>query len=456
MHRLLSITACALLALLVLAGCGLTIPGSGNGSSVRIVVADRVLAGSKSIMPPHSLVGDHYTVHGAGTSGQANGASFDLTITAAEGSASLNLLPGDWTVTATVFNAEPLAIGEGTQSATIQVGVPATISITCLPYTGSGTVAASFSWVPDVLAVPQVETELVGFDSVTHALPVTLDSSTAAHGSLTIEQGWYSAFLRLKDNGVLSAGVVRALRVAAGQTTTWTEFLTVNQLQGSVTVDLQYNPGLPLNVATTPAAGNVSLYNGQQTTFTITGADNDAGTSLIYAWYINGQAAAVSTSNALTVSSSSYDVGTRVYVSAVAFQSDGRRAGDAQWTGLRSDMDPALYRVAGTIGNGSPGSQIVVELIGADGASVLDRNVIPDATSVVSFAFEMVPAGGYYVRGGVDLNHNGVLDEAGYWQWYGYPGTHHVRPADFAANVTSPIADAGVRYNFTGTTGDGW
>jgi hypothetical protein len=86
--------------------------------------------------------------------------------------------------------------------------------------------------VPDVVSAPAVQIDAVDFTGTVHSMTTVLDSSTAAHGTLTLNQGWYTGYLRILDNSALDAGIVRAVRVAAGMTTAWSEYLTVQALQG--------------------------------------------------------------------------------------------------------------------------------------------------------------------------------------------------------------------------------
>ena len=118
-------------------------------------------------MPPWSLEADHFLVHGVGISGKGNGTSFDLEI--ADGATStIELLPGDYTLTTTVWNDDTpsVAVGCATTPATIVVGTPTTIFIICLPYTGAASMSAQISWGPDILALPVVEVSLLGGDAV--------------------------------------------------------------------------------------------------------------------------------------------------------------------------------------------------------------------------------------------------------------------------------------------------
>jgi len=391
--RLLAGAACILLAIaaLLLFGC---VPANPSTGTLTIRLADSVLKGSRSVMPGVSLVGDHFAVHGAGVSGQADGTTFDMDITVSGGEASIELLPGGWTITATVYNADAMAIGEGSASATITVGTPATIAIDCLPYDGIGTVNAAFSWVPDVLAVPQIEAEIVGTDSVVHAIPMIPDSSVAAHGSLSAAQGWFIAFMRLRDNGVLSAGIVRSLRIAANASTTWTERLTVNQLQGSVTLDTSFAAGLPLNITASPSAGDAGLYDDASIVFTISDVDNDPGTIPVYAWYMNGQAVAISTSNTYTADAASFTLGSRAYLSAVVFQDDGKRAGDVQWVIVRQSTNPALDIHGAYHGAGGAATFTAVGMDCSDVSITIPAEQGPD----FEYFLSQLPLGTYKLR----------------------------------------------------------
>lgn len=330
--------------------CALVLAAIGCGSyegrtmgTLSISVNDAVQEGRLfSVLPDDSLLADHYAIHGVGTSGQADGASFDLDISAAGGAADIDLLPGAWSLTAVVWNDDTpsIAVGSGAASTTIVIGVPASIVINCLPYDGSGTLNMHATWVPDVIASPSVEVEMVGWDSVSHTIPMTLASSVEANGTASLDDGWYVSFFRILDNGVLNAGIVRSVRMLANSTTHWSEYLTVNQLEGQVTLDPEWFPGLPLNLTTNPVEGEVNIYDGQTKTLAVTGADNDGGTSLVYAWYRNAAPIAIGTASSIVLDAADYEVGSMTYISCVVWQSNGQRAGDAQWTLLRGGEVP--------------------------------------------------------------------------------------------------------------------
>lgn len=388
MHRQFFKWAAIAIVIVALAACNGPL-GRLDEGLITLKVADTMMA--RSILPDVGLEADHYAIHGEGTSGQALGSVFDLDIPAAEGSAQIGLLPGGWDLTATVWNQDDpsVAVGGTATSIVVVVGVPMTVDLVCVPYTGPGTLDVQIGWIPDIIAAPAVEVDMVDFASTLTAVPMVLDTSVAAHGSASLEQGWYTGYLRILDNGELNAGVVRAIRIASGANTLWDEFLTVNQLSGQITLDIGYNPGLPLELAVSPAEGAVPLYEGQLKTFTVTGVDNDPGTSAIYAWYLNGNPIALSASNSVALDAANYTEGMSLYLSAVVWQSDGKRAGDAQWAVQRSAFD--LTKIMGSFT--AVASSYEVKLFDADWATVGTPLTIVSTGGTETFEFSGLPAG---------------------------------------------------------------
>jgi hypothetical protein len=283
-----------------------------------------------------------------------------------------------------------VAVGSAAATTTIVVGVPATVNLHVTPYTGPGTLLVDLDWIPDVIAAPGVEAELMAPGGALTAVPMTLESSTAANGTLDIEQGWYTGAVRIYDAGVLNAGIVRAVRIASGATTTWSEFLTVNQLEGGITFDLSWYSGRPLALTTNPASGDVNLYPGALEILAVTGVDNDAGTSVLYAWHLNGELTALGTGSSLTVDGNDFEVGVQYYVSCIAFQSDGKRAGEAQFRLIITYTD-LTRAVRGTLTTGIVGIPNVARIVAANKTTTIKSTSWTGTTAPHSWIISDIP-----------------------------------------------------------------
>lgn len=389
------------LGVLGLVGCGAFggVSDTRAKTSVTLAVANHVPQGKgvgvkpKTVLPGPSLNADHYAVHGQGTSGVATGTTFDLSITATTGTATIQLVSGGYTLTTVVWNTDTpsVTVGGSVDYVTVNIGTPQTIPITCVPYQGSGTLNITTGWVPDILANPGVTCGVEDFSGNVTPIPMQITSSVTAVGTATLNQGWYVGFQQITDSGMLDAGIVETIRILANASSLWNTFLTVNALQGNITLDVAWQPGLPLNLSMTPAAGSIGLYDSGPVTLTCTGVDTDAGTSAVYAWYKNGVLTALSSSNSLTLNPADFKENTISYISMIVWQSDGKRAGDAQYAVTRSPQNMDLT-VSGIVSSGTGTLQL--DLSGESGT--IDVNMTVSGPAPYHYSFVGLPSGSNY------------------------------------------------------------
>ncbi len=423
--KTLLLTAVVALTLIAFLSCGLGVEPGGQTEELTIVIGN--LINSRSIMPGLDLDADHYDLHGDGMDGAAAGASFDLTVDATTPTVAINLLPGNWDLTATAVNAADTDIGGGSDSVLIEIGTPATVTLDCFPFTGDGTFTMDLGWVPDILESPSVEVNLVDFGGTPTAVPMTLQSSVFADGTVDLEQGWYTLFTRILDSGEFSAGIVETSRIAAGATTAADYFLTVSQLEGGVTFDLTWTPYAELEVIADVAPGDLNLYLGDLFDINITSVDVDSGTSAIFVWYMNGSAVAIGTDPAFTIDIDDYEVGLSYYLSLICWQDDGARAGDAQWKILASDIALSQMNLEGMVAQPfAVAAAIDIEVLDASFAVQYSVTVPLPNDQAVPWNIDGLAPGTYYLRA--------VLTDQTYGKYYG--GTGNSPPG--SPNITIP------------------
>jgi hypothetical protein len=394
-----------------------------------------------------------YAVHGTGTSGEALGGSFDIEINPASPSAVLDLKPGGWDIDVTVWNNDvtSVAVGSGAATITVLSATPQTVSITCLPYSGPGDLVIDLEWFPDVVVTPSAEAEVKALGGSVIPVPLTLTSSVTADGTASLEQGWYTGALRIFDNEILSAGVVRTLRIASGMITTWSEYLIVSALEAIITIDVSYDPGPPLIPLSNTPEGDLVMYTDQTHNITIDPeTEHDSGTTLVYAWYLNGILTALSTSNTFDVIGNNHVTNTSYYLSAIVFQSNGYRAGDLQWKIIKVDLGAGQLAITGTVTIPDEGGLWYVDAIDADGTTIVAQSpAISMLLGDTSFTYDLgdVPIGVYYLKTWKDNDWSGIheMDEPRF-AYFG--NVSKVRPPDFPANVTIPH-DVGVTLDIT-------
>jgi len=333
---------------------------------------------NRAIVEDFDLVADEFLVQGTGISGQAIGQTFEEVVPGTGGSVAVQVASGHWHIAVTVKNAAAASVGSGSGEVDVTIGIPAVCAITAVPYPGNGTFIADITWYPDVVAVPVVEVELLGFDAVLHPVEMTNTGPTAADGTIALPAGWYVGFLRILDNTELSAGLARAIRLAQGGTTTWSEYLQVNQLLGTIDIDLDYNPGEPLNLTYTPNAGSADVYSNFDNLFSVTGVDNDSGTTPIYAWYVDGVGTSLGAAASYTLNRD-WESGEVHYLSVVVVQSDGKRAADHTWALTCLGTNPLTMQIDAQILGGTvrPGETCWISIWSATVETMIEEVEIP-------------------------------------------------------------------------------
>lgn len=210
-----------------------------------------------------------------------------------------NLKVGAWTITVEAKNASGDIIAEGTGIASIQDGQTTTIDITVEPVDGNGTFEFTLEWPADQIDVPSVNATLTELDG----MPVTCTfsiSGESATCSETLTDGYYDLTLQLLDDGVVAWGDAYSIRVIAGETTSYTELLTVTDINPLASGDLEVNIAQDLQnpVTITFAGVDTSLRFGDD--MTVSASLDPTITPDSLQWYIDGAAVSGATSNAVT------------------------------------------------------------------------------------------------------------------------------------------------------------
>jgi hypothetical protein len=182
--------------------------------------------------------------------------------------------------------------------------------------------------------------------------------------------------------------------------------------------------------------------------------DNDSGTGLFYAWYLNGQLAEVSSASTYSFPASTMNIGEIRYVSAIVWQTNGTRAGSANWKVTRLENDPSTTAVSGTLTIWAPAEteSLAVRLVDSTGAIIPSIPAVLSAGYVQTLAFdyEALPPGVYILSAWMDggplgVGRDGVfrVSEDGHHTYYsGVPSLN------FATVITVPHA-GGQNYSFT-------
>lgn len=408
MKLLKSLWFVAAMAVVLIAGCA---PFGVDDNKVNVVfsAADGI---ARNIAPGPGgtgLVLDEYRLHGIGIDGAAVGSTFDLVIPAGASSGNINLLTGNWTVQAIGWNATARIGASAVVPFLVQVGMAQqNIPLVVIEDVGEGTFAVLASWLPDILLAPSITAEAVTFGGVSTPVVMTLDNSISAHGSVALQNGFYVGILQVYDNGVLAAGSVEALRIAAAQTSTWTAYYTVSQLEGGgIVFGPEFNPKNLLTLTTNLPEGTMEVYAGDpDLIFTVTGADFDGGQTGLYTWYRQGELIALSTSPSYTFPVASLEVGEWAFLSVAVWQTDGTRLGTANWGIVKSSVDPETLDLHGTMNTTTSSPNVIA--IEAQAPLAFWTDHVAAVGTTLAYSWADLPAGVYEVRGFNDANGNHV------------------------------------------------
>lgn len=405
------------LVAIVAVGCGV----GEKTAELAVTIGSGGLA-QYSVVPGGSMDPEHYRINGVG-SGTASGLTFTGTIPGAGGTLNVVIGQGDWAVTALAYNAaeeiEANLIGDSVASnVTVILGVPATVTCQVKPLSGLGTLNVDLGWVPDVLLTPNATVDLVKrVGGATASVPMVVDGPTHASGTAQLDAGWYTGWLRLYDNVTLRGGIVQSVRIAKSRTSTWTAFFTVERLNGSLDVQLEWEDGSPLDMTTNVPEGELQIFGGMST-FIDVGADVPAN----YFWYLDGGAGAVATGDVYEIDGDTMGDGERHYISCVAFSTDGKRGGDLQWIveKIPGAIPEANYRivVSGVCDTGNSYTFRVNEFDGVTVGALIWESSPWIGVGAFEVTSDVLPVGNYRVT--ISSSMNWVFDN--YAEGEGWPG----------------------------------
>jgi hypothetical protein len=286
----------------------------GTGALTVLIDPD----GMKTLVPPLEMDPAAYVVCGQGP----RGATFSER-TAAAAVTIPDLAWGDWIVEVEARNARDIPIGRGQGAVTVQAGRTESLSIPVEPLEGEGSLLLEVVWPGDRTADPSVSGRLLPAVGGRIELQFGITGpGTAACSAAGIPAGYYTLELRLLDGGDPVTGAVEIVRILKEQTTSGRiEFPSIDIAEGGVTLSVVPRLDDPVEITLSGCAAE--LHPGDS--MTVTAAVPPATGQTVFAWYLNGEAAADGPSHTLgsALASGSH----RLDVTAVT--ADLRRAGSA-------------------------------------------------------------------------------------------------------------------------------
>ena len=359
----LSAFFCVMTVLLLLVACSEN-PGT---TTMRLVLSTESCEGGRTLLPTDSTLLDvsRYTVSGTGPNGKTFTKSTDSSSVEIEG-----LTIGEWTVTAKGLNREGTELVSGASTFRLtSTATPQTIVLDTL--IGTGAFSFSLDWSLCDVANPAMEVYLTGPDMRSDEVPldVTLNTQTkTATVSETLTAGSYKVRVLLKDGSQLVAGLVEAVRISNGTSTSGSHTFHFNELGPTTLMYFTDATGTPIRGSLSASGNPESFLDGLQYTyvFSFTDPDNVSTEGLSLDWYYDGSLVQSDTTLTRSGSSLSQVVGNGVHrIDAVVYNK------------LLGSTGSAAYTFS-VVPNGEVGE---MALVNADAGNAIDS---VDSSTVIS------------------------------------------------------------------------
>ena len=335
-------------------------------TTMRLILSTDVESGSRTLLPADSSLLDvtKYTITGTGPNGRTFTKNTDDNSVSIEG-----LVIGTWSVFVKGLNREgtELVSGSSTFNLTATSG-PQTVVLNTL--VGTGTFSFVLDWsLCDVLN-PEMEVYLTGPDMDSDEVPLLVEMNVGAKRatvSETLAAGSYKVRAILKDGTQQVAGLVEAVRISNGTSTTGTHTFHFSELGPTVLTYFTDATGTPIK-GTLSASGNPETFvSDEQYTFvfSFTEADKVDTDGLSIDWYFDGNK--IGDTVPITRTGSTVDI----------TPSHGVHRVDAVvYNKLRGSTGSAAYTFT-VVPNGQTGE---MALLNADAGSAVN----PDASTIIS------------------------------------------------------------------------
>jgi len=272
---------------LVLTSCQESGEEPFDGALLRLQLTSPRFSHRALIPTAEALVVDHFIITATGPDNQ------QLEVSSCEDTVEIgNLLIGWWTIEATAYNSNGVALVAGSVRTLLsRQTTTATVELTDL--VGSGTLSVSVSWDIDQVGDDVALEALLfdqGMESVTLQEP-SLDKATGtATIGATLPAGSYLLKVQLLSQDVVVSGASEAVRIIDGVTSSGNLELVIGDLSSAYTLTVVNKTGLPIegSVQTT----DESYEAGDTVTMVYEAVSLPEGVSLeelTITWYCEGE-----------------------------------------------------------------------------------------------------------------------------------------------------------------------
>ena len=251
-------------------------PIIAKGSIVVSIQAK--VSNARTLLPSIDMNPQSFTVSGTGPLGEY------FSQNTAQGQISIpDLAAGLWSVTVNAVNADGAAIGTGTVLARVTHEQTVAVSVTVLPFPGTGSLSLAMTWPGASIAQPRILARLFPASGSPIDLAFVIDGASARCSVDSLPAGYYTLTLSLNDNTNNVAGTTDVVRIVQDQSTSGSYQLSVAS-SGGLEVVIGADSAQPFQVSIT--GGRASLTVGASMALNAV-VSNPSGT-LIYQWYVNG------------------------------------------------------------------------------------------------------------------------------------------------------------------------
>ncbi len=301
-HRSTTITIItAFMLVLALTGCDVAQEAQYGSLTLNFSPSGRIF--SRTIMPEGETALDiaYYTISGSGPSGQSlasvNCSSATLTVN--------SLLVGDWTFTATAYNAADHALAAGCIEVYI-ISSGNTITLELDEVVGEGDMNLAFSWNPEQVNAQTQFTftlENQSGEPVLGAHIVTDMSEGTSAVTQNLPAGFYTFTASLTSGGVKIAGYTESIRVIDGTASSASPILVIGKVIDNVNMIISDETDGVI-IGTISSSQEVPVSGG---TLTLTYQASDAAGvpagDIVYQWYEDGIPISGAQNSTYTISS---------------------------------------------------------------------------------------------------------------------------------------------------------
>lgn len=236
--------------------------------------------------PDIDMTVDHYALTGDGPSE----ATFpSITSDGVEPVSIIDLIAGTWTITATAYNADDIAIGDGVEQVVITAAHTTETTILVEEYDGGGTLSFTVAWpLSSNLVDPHATFTLTRNGAPSSSTLVATVDATACTATYSgaLPVGSYSLAVNLRDGDVSYNGPIHTIRIVKDAITDGTytfDRLSTNPTEGNVRVSVVDGIEDPFVVTLSRRAEQVA--EGRYTKFTATVPET---VDCEFAWYVDG------------------------------------------------------------------------------------------------------------------------------------------------------------------------